>query len=145
MCHESINQMNEILSGDKPTNVTKGLKLLAMNQDKNFNSVDKKFDKVDERFESVEEKLDIILDTIKSFQGITDIKIDKLQKESTARCEEHKKELKEKFCKIDSVTEDLTYFKKNPKLFIILIVAIVLIIGYALGTSDIFGAIKAIK
>ena len=57
MNHESANQMEQLLKGEPSTLQTKGLVMLAQNQDKNFGSVDK-------RFENVEGKLDKIIEMI---------------------------------------------------------------------------------
>ena len=53
-----------------------------------------------------------------------------------ADCAEHKKEIDRRFAEVDKTTEDLSYFKKNPKLLKIVGISIAIIIIYLLGKSD---------
>lgn len=58
--NESATQMGELLKGERPTILSKGLNMLAVNLDK----IDKKFNDMDEKFKSMDEKLDDILEMI---------------------------------------------------------------------------------
>lgn len=144
MCHESTNQMNEILAGSKPTNLTKGLKLLAMNQDKNFDSVDKNFIKVDKKFELVDVKLDLILKTIQDNKIDTDKNINTIKTNQDNYCKEHRKELAVKFKQIDDNTEVVSFFSTHPKLLLIIGLGLIFLIGFAFGHNKILELFKVV-
>lgn len=156
MCHESATQIAELLEGIKPTVLTKGLKMLATNQDKNFLSLEKNMLNMSNNFDN---KLSEIISLIKSNKidtdeklennkNDTDEKLEKLQIESTTRCEDHKKELASKFKEIDKNTEVMTFFDRHPIILNILgitfkVIAFILlfILAYSFGHENIFKTI----
>jgi len=149
MCHEATNQMKELLAGSKPTLSNKGLIVLAMTQDKNFLSLEKK---IDLNNQSSNEKLDLIIKTMTEHHADANRKFEKrdadLQKAIEDRkreCAEHKLEINKKFSLVEATTEDLNYFKKNPKIFIILAIGIIALISFAIGSNfSVFNVFKAV-
>lgn len=129
MCHESQKQMEELLKDERLTLQTKGLMMLSINQDKNFNSVDK-------RFENVEEKLDRIIDLIEMNKQATDDRIDQLKKQSALNCAEHKRTLKDDIDSLKAATEDISYFKRHPKILQGLSILILITIAFVVGKTD---------
>lgn len=174
MC-KSSKQMNTLFEGIKPNTTIIGLKMLAELQDTGFtdlkkelidsnNILEKKLidsnnsleKKLTESHNALKQQLDELLTVLKDNKINTDkillenkedtnARFNKLQKESTDRCENHKKELKKKFDSIDETTEDVKYFKKHPKLLLIIIFGIAFIIGLALGGSKLLEIFKIIK
>ena len=130
MCHESAKQMEQLLQGAKSTLQTKGLVMLAENQDKNFNSVDK-------RFANVEVKLDKIIELIGANKKATDERIEQLKKESSSNCAESNKLLKADIELLKLATEDISYFKRNPKFLQGVAILILIIIAFVVGKTDI--------
>ena len=135
MCHESTSQMEELLKGEPPTLLSKGLNMLAINQDKNFLSIDK-------RFKNIDDKLEELLDLLKLDKKDTDRKLAQMEnhineqvKQRAVICAEHKKELNEKFEEIEHDTELLVFFQKYPKLLMIIGVCLIFLIGYAFGSG----------
>lgn len=129
MCHESQKQMEELLKDERSTLQTKGLMMLSINQDKNFNSVDK-------RFENVEEKLDRIIGLIEMNKQATDDRIDQLKKQSALNCAEHKRALQDDIDSLKVTTEDISYFKRHPKLLQGLAILILITIAFVVGKTD---------
>ena len=88
MSNESAAQMEELLKGVKPSLLSKGLNMLATNQDKNFMSVDKRFD-------DLNNKVDRVLHLLEENKKDTDKRIETIKQDSLKRCEQHKKEINE--------------------------------------------------
>jgi len=135
MCHESEGQMEELLKGEPPTLLSKGLNMLAKNQDKNFMSIDK-------RFKNIDDKLEELLDLLKMDKKDTDRKFQNMEnhiqeqvKKRNLDCIEHKKEISEKFDEIEENTELLVFFQKHPKLLIFMGISLIFILGYAFGSE----------
>ena len=129
MGHESSIQMAELLKGEPSTLQTKGLIMLAQNQDKNFNSVDK-------RFENVESKLDRIIVMIQENKVSTDKRIEILKKEIALTLTERSAANEERFKKVEDATESITFYAKNPKALKVVGVAILIVIAYLVGHSE---------
>jgi hypothetical protein len=130
MCHESAKQMEQLLQGAKSTLQTKGLVMLAENQDKNFNSVDK-------RFANVEVKLDKIIELIGANKKATDERIEQLKKEWSSNCADRNKLLKADIELLKLATEDISYFKRNPKFLQGVAILILIIIAFVVGKTDV--------
>lgn len=130
MNHKSANQMEQLLKGEPSTLQTKGLIMLAQNQDENFGAVDK-------RFQNVEGKLDKIIELIKTNKESTDERIELLKIDTKKGCEEHKLKLEGRFKNIETDTESLSYFNKHPKVLKTIAVAILIVIAYLLGNKEI--------
>ena len=135
MCHESEGQMEELLKGEPPTLLSKGLNMLAKNQDKNFMSIDN-------RFKNIDDKLEELLDLLKMDKKDTDRKFQNMEnhiqeqvKKRSLDCAEHKKEISEKFNEIEDNTELLVFFQKHPKLLIFMGISLIFILGYAFGSE----------
>lgn len=135
MCHESASQMEELLKGEPPTLLSKGLNMLATNQDKNFLSIDK-------RFKNIDDKLEELLNLLKLDKKDTDKKFIQMEqhigeqvKQRILSCAEHKKELEEKFEEIEQDTELLVFFQKYPKLLMAIGLLLIFTIGYFIGSE----------
>ena len=135
MCHESESQMAELLKGEPPTLLSKGLNMLATNQDKNFLSIDK-------RFKNIDDKLEELLNLLKLDKKDTDKKFIQMEqhiseqvKQRILNCAEHKKELEEKFEEIEQDTELLVFFQKYPKLLMAIGLLLIFTIGYFIGSE----------
>jgi len=129
MCKESTQQIEELLKGETPNIMTKGLKFLALNQDRNFKSLENKIDLLIDKFENIENEIDT---RIKE----TEEKIKSVERKHDTLCVEHKKELTRKFAEIDKNEEVLNFFGKHPLILKIIGVALFIIIIYALGRID---------
>ena len=101
MSNESAAQMEELLKGVKPSLLSKGLNMLATNQDKNFMSVDKRFD-------DLNKKVDRVLNLLEENKKDTDKRIETVKQDSLIRCEQHKKEINERFKDVEESTETFT-------------------------------------
>ena len=130
MSNESAAQMEELLKGVKPSLLSKGLNMLAANQDKNFMSVDKRFD-------DLNNKVDRVLNLLEENKKDTDKRIETIKQDSLIRCEQHKKEINERFKDVEESTETFTFFTKHPSFIKYIAVAILLIISYILGHKEI--------
>lgn len=130
MSNDSAAQMEELLKGVKPSLLSKGLNMLATNQDKNFMSVDKRFD-------DLNKKVDKVLNLLEENKKDTEKRIEIVKQDSLDSLELHKKEVDAKFDKIEKSTETFTYFSKHPKLIKYIAVAILIIISYVLGHKEI--------
>ena len=104
--------------------------MLAANQDKNFMSVDKRFD-------DLNKKVDRVLNLLEENKKDTDKRIETIKQDSLIRCEQHKKEINERFKDVEESTETITYFKKHPNFLKYIAVAILIIIAYILGNKEI--------
>jgi hypothetical protein len=100
---------------------------------------------IDKNFANVYEKLDSILHLLKENKTDTDSRIDKLQRESTQRCVDHKAELTKKFKELDADVETINYFTKHPQVLKIVGIIILFLGGIALGHSNILDLIKIVK
>ena len=130
MNHKSANQMEQLLKGEPSTLQTKGLIMLAQNQDENFGAVDK-------RFQNVEGKLDKIIELIKTNKESTDERIELLKIETKKGCEDLETKIEGRFKNIETDTESLSYFNKHPKILKTIAVAILIVIAYLLGNKEI--------
>ena len=123
MKRESTNQMDELLKGEPPTLQTKGLLMLARNQDKNFETVDK-------RFENVEEKLDKIIMLIERNKQSTDDQIDS-----------HKEICFDKIKELELQNETVDYFSRHPKVLAFIGILLLIIVAFSMGRSDLISTI----
>ena len=130
MSNDSAAQMEELLKGVKPSLLSKGLNMLATNQDKNFMSVDKRFD-------DLNKKVDKVLNLLEENKKDTEKRIEIVKQDSLDSLELHKKEVDAKFDKIEKCTETFTYFSKHPNFIKYIAVAILIIISYVLGHKEI--------
>lgn len=130
MNHKSANQMEQLLKGEPSTLQTKGLIMLAQNQDENFGAVDK-------RFQNVEGKLDKIIELIKTNKESTDERIELLKFDTKKGCEDLETKIEGRFKNIETDTESLSYFNKHPKVLKTIAVAILIVIAYLLGNKEI--------
>lgn len=130
MNHKSANQMEQLLKGEPSTLQTKGLIMLAQNQDENFGAVDK-------RFQNVEGKLDKIIELIKTNKESTDERIELLKIDTKKGCEDLETKIEGRFKNIETDTESLSYFNKHPKVLKTIAVAILIVIAYLLGNKEI--------
>ena len=122
--------MEQLLKGEPSTLQTKGLIMLAQNQDENFGAVDK-------RFQNVEGKLDKIIELIKTNKESTDERIELLKFDTKKGCEDLETKIEGRFKNIETDTESLSYFNKHPKVLKTIAVAILIVIAYLLGNKEI--------
>ena len=127
MC-EIEKQLNELLSGTKPTQTTKALKIQAMY--------------IDKKFSSIEDKLDLILDKIDENKRETDEKLKTIRAEQSQSCIKHKAELDNRLNDLDEKTEIVGFFTKHPKLLTIIGIGLVFLIGFAFGYGKIMDLLK---
>ena len=127
MC-EIEKQLNELLSGTKPTQTTKALKIQAMY--------------IDKKFSAIEDKLDLILDKIDENRRETDEKLKTIRAEQSQSCIKHKAELDNRLNDLDEKTEIVGFFTKHPKLLIIIGIGLVFLIGFAFGYGKIMDLLK---
>ena len=57
-------------------------------------------------------------------------------------CAEHKKEIDARFKDVELVTEDLSYFKRHPKLLIVLGIGLSFLFGLAFGYEKVWELLK---
>ena len=131
--NESATQMGELLKGVKPTILSKGLNMLAMNLDK----IDGKFKEMDEKFKSMDEKLDDILEMIGENKIYYEKQISVIENKFSCKCDVHKTEIENRIKKVEGNQETLDFFKKHPLILKIVAVSILIIISYLLGGSEI--------
>ena len=131
--NESATQMGELLKGVKPTILSKGLNMLAMNLDK----IDNKFKDMDEKFKSMDEKLDDILEMIGENKIYYEKQISVIENKFSGKCEEHKSEIENRIKNVEGNQETLDFFKKHPLVLKIVAMSILIIISYLLGGSEI--------
>lgn len=129
MCKESTQQIEELLKGETPNIMTKGLKFLALNQDRNFKSLENKIDLLINKFEGIETEIDT---RIKETEG----KIKQVEESQHQFCMGHREELTLKFAEIDKNEEVLNFLGKHPLILKIIGVACFIIIIYILGRID---------
>ena len=127
MC-EIEKQLNELLTGTKPTQTTKALKIEAMY--------------IDKKFANIEDKLDLILDKIEENKLETDRQLSKIREEQAQNCVRHKTDLNNRLNELDEKTEIVGFFTKHPKLLIILGIGLVFLIGFAFGYGKIMDLLK---
>lgn len=130
--NESATQMGELLKGVKPTILSKGLNMLAMNLDK----IDGKFKDMDEKFKSMDEKLDDILEMIGENKIYYEKQISVIENKFSGKCNVRKTEIENRFEKVEGNQETLYFFKKHPLILKIVAVSILIIISYLLGGSE---------
>ena len=97
MCHEAENEVKQILEGTKNSAIKSAIILSTQSQDRNFKKFEKKID-------SVEQKMDKIIELIEK-NGLDQKKF----------CAEQKAEINKRIAPIEIATEELSYFKRNPK------------------------------
>ena len=131
--NESATQMGELLKGVKPTILSKGLNMLAMNLDK----IDGKFKDMDEKFKSMDEKLDDILEMIGENKIYYEKQISVIENKFSGKCVVHKTEIENRIKNVEGNQETLDFFKKHPLILKIVAVSILIIISYLLGGSEI--------
>lgn len=153
MC-EATKQMKTILDGEIKTPVTKAILIFAETVDKSLTNIEEQLcedrDYTKERFKEIihllekqnedsnkrhEESIKRHRDTEKRFMD-SDKNIQLLVEQRKEDCNRHKKDIDTRFKEFETVTEDLSYFKKNPKLLKIVGISIAIIIIYLLGKSD---------
>ena len=127
MC-EIEKQLNELLSGTKPTQTTKALKIQAMY--------------IDKKFSAIEDKLDLILDKIDENKRETDEKLKTIRAEQLQSCMKHKAEVNNRLDDLDEKTEIVGFFTKHPKLLPIIGIGLVFLIGFAFGYGKIMDLLK---
>ena len=125
MCKESTQQIEELLKGETPNIMTKGLKFLALNQDRNFKSLENKIDLLINKFEGIETEIDT---RIKETEG----KIKQVEESQHQFCMGNREELTLKFAEIDKNEEVLNFLGKHPLILKIIGVASFIIIIYIL-------------
>lgn len=130
MSNESAAQMEELLKGVKPSLLSKGLNMLAANQDKNFMSVDKRFD-------DLNKKVDRVLNLLEENKKDTDKRIEIVKQDSIDRLELYKKQVDATFEEIEESTETFTFFTKHPSFIKYIAVAILIVITYIIGRNGI--------
>ena len=118
MC-EIEKQLNELLTGTKPTQTTKALKIEAMY--------------IDKKFANIEDKLDLILDKIDENKRETDEKLKTIRAEQSQSCMKHKKDLDDRLNELEEKTEVVGFFTKHPKILIIVGIGLIFLIGFAFG------------
>lgn len=131
--NESATQMGELLKGERPTILSKGLNMLAMNLDK----IDGKFNDMDEKFKSLDEKLDDILEMISENKIYYEKQIGVIENKFSDKCNIHKVEIEKKIKNIENNQETIDFFKRHPNILKIVGGAILIIISYMLGGTDI--------
>lgn len=131
--NESATQMDELLKGVKPTILSKGLNMLAMNLDK----IDGKFNDMDEKFKSLDEKLDDILEMISENKIYYEKQISVIENKLSDKCEAHKTEIENRIKNVENNQETIDFFKRHPNILKIVGGAILIIISYMLGGTDI--------
>ena len=131
--NESATQMGELLKGVKPTILSKGLNMLAMNLDK----IDGKFKDMDEKFKSMDEKLDDILEIIGENKIYYEKQISVIENEFSGKYDVQKIEIENRIKNVEGNQETLDFFKKHPLILKIVAVSILIIISYLLGGSEI--------
>ena len=131
--NESSTQMGELLKGVKPTILSKGLNMLAMNLDK----IDGKFKDMDEKFKSMDEKLDDILEMIGENKIYYEKQISVIENKFSGKCDVHKTEIENRIKNVEGNQETLDFFKKHPLILKIVAMSILIIISYLLGGSEI--------
>ena len=97
MCHEAENEVKQILEGTKNSAIKSAIILSTQSQDRNFKKFEKKID-------SVEQKMDKIIELI-----------EKNSSDQKKFCAEQKAEINKRIAPIEIATEELSYFKRNPK------------------------------
>ena len=127
MC-EIEKQLNELLAGTKPTQITKALKIQAMY--------------IDKKFSNIEDKLDLILDKIEENKLETDRQLSKIRDEQAQNCVRHKTDLNTRLNELDEKTEVVGFFTKHPKLLIIAGIGLIFLIGFAFGYGKIMDLLK---
>ena len=130
MSNESAAQMEELLKGVKPSLLSKGLNMLAADQDKNFMSVDKRFD-------DLNKKVDRVLNLLEENKKDIDKRIETIKQDSLIRCGQHKKEINERFKDVEESTETFNFFTKHPSFIKYIAVAILIVIAYILGHKEV--------
>lgn len=138
MC-ETEKQMREVLVGQKSTSQTKAIMLLAQDYDKNMKEINEKFDGIAKKIADMKSD---ILKAITSHMSETNEKIEKLSKETKDSCFVHKAEIRQRLEKVDETTEVLKFFTKHPKLLLGIAIALIALIFYALGSSQVFNIFK---
>ena len=131
--NESATQMGELLKGERPTILSKGLNMLAMNLDK----IDGKFNDMDEKFKSLDEKLDDILEMMGENKIYYEKQISVIENKFSGKCEAHKTEIENRIKNVEGNQETLDFFKKHPLVLKIVAMSILIIISYLLGGSEI--------
>ena len=131
--NESATQMGELLKGERPTILSKGLNMLAMNLDK----IDGKFNDMDEKFKSLDEKLDDILEMISENKIYYEKQISVIENKLSDKCEAHKTEIENRIKNVENNQETIDFFKRHPNILKIVGGAILIIISYMLGGTDI--------
>ena len=131
--NESATQMGELLKGVKPTILSKGLNMLAMNLDK----IDGKFKDMDEKFKSMDEKLDDILEMIGENKIYYEKQISIIENKFSGKYDVQKTEIENRIKNVEGNQETLDFFKKHPLILKIVAVSILIIISYLLGGSEI--------
>ena len=123
MCHESEQEVKAILEGTKNSSLKSSIIIIAQKQDLNFKNIERQL---------IEIKSIIISNNTES-----DKRLNKAIQDRKNDCFEHKKEINAKFKEIDSTTEELNFFKKHPKLLLIIGIGIVFLVGYGFGEKAI--------
>lgn len=116
MC-EMEKQINELLTGTKPSNTTRAVKILAMDLDK--------------RFLSVDNKLDAILSELKNDRESTNEKLQDI----TEKVDNHI---------LDNKLSLPMYMSQHPKVFLFVVICFLLIVGYAIAKSDFINIFKLV-
>ena len=131
--NESATQMGELLKGERPTILSKGLNMLAMNLDK----IDGKFNDMDKKFKSLDKKLDDILEMISENKIYYEKQISVIENKFSDKCNVYKVDIEKRIKNIESNQETIDFFKRHPNILKIVGGAILIIISYMLGGTDI--------
>lgn len=120
--------------------------LLAQTSDKNFKNVGTTLTLMEKVNAETNKKLDFIISNIEEAKLVSKKELADAVATRLNDCVIHKKEIEEKFKKLETVTEDLSYFKRNPKIFLTLAIGVIAVIFFLLGTKfPIADAFKIIK
>ncbi len=146
MCHEAVEQMEIVLEKVEPCELKSALMLLAQTSDKNFKNVGTTLTLMEKVNAETNKKLDFIILNIEESKLVSKKELSDAVATRHNDCVKHRKEIEEKFKKLEAVTEDLSYFKRNPKIFLTLAIGVIAVIFFLLGTKfPIADAFKIIK
>lgn len=137
---EAVEQVEQVLSKVKSSNLTIAVHLLAMNVDKQFELTEQRLDKVDEKLDQIINLIGINKELTEKgtleLRNYTEKRIKDIEINTKETCEKHQIIIKKKFEEIDENSATWNYFSKHPSILKIVGVSILIVIAYLLGHSE---------
>ena len=141
MC-EATKRVKITLEGVQSDPITKSILILAESMDSSLTKIENRQEKIILLLEKqTEESNKRHEESIKRHEENSQ-KLNDAIKTRKLECAEHKKEIDAKFKDVELVTEDLSYFKKHPKLLIVLGIGLSFLFGIAFGYEKIWELLK---